>query len=404
MNFLVACNWDRALLQGLKGTATKTLFGSIPNSFMPGGRASMLIADVKEQYVEEYIKECHSLGLEFNYLLNGSCMDNLEYTKQGYREIMKFLEWLERIQVDAVTITLPFLMELVIRHFPRIKVEVSSYQKVDTVMRAKRFEDMGVSSIMLSEHVNRDFKTLEQIRKNIDCELIVMGNIGCLYGCPSLFSHANLQSHASQANHCTEGFVADGYMLTCTTKRLMHPVELIRSRWIRPEDVHHYEAIGINTLKILERRCSTEALLERVHYYSQRKYSGNLINLLGQMPNKKAYLQADFPQIMREEHADVVKLLKAMSALENVPMADIINVDNDKIPENFLEYFKNIDCNTLSCDKCKYCDRIAEQAITTKQDLLAKVRKQFRKINDSFVMGDVFGEDRAIVAKKRRSH
>lgn len=387
---MLACNWDKELIKGAKGTKAKSVFGGMPNAVIPGGRASIHISDVNQEYVEEYVKECHSVGLEFNYLINGSCMDNLEYTKKGYHDIIKHLEWLESIEVDAVTITLPFIAEIVVKHFPRFKVEVSSYQKIDNVTRAKRFEDMGVHCMMLSEHANRDFKLLKQIRKSVDCEIVLLGNLGCIYGCASLFSHANFQAHGCQANHCTEGFAADGYILDCTTKRLMNPVELIRSRWIRPNDVHHYEEIGIDTIKIIERRCSTQALLERLDHYSRQEYTGNLVDILGQMPNKKSYLPANALYLMNEKHANIIQLLKALSAMENVPLSDVILVDNEKIPEDFLDFFKKVDCRALSCDDCRYCYRISDQAVSLNSELLEKTRDKFKKIKNSFIMGDIF--------------
>ena len=389
MQYTLACNWDKALLEGAEGTEAKSLFGGIPNSFIPGGRASVLIPEVNKEYVEDYVKECHDKDLEFTFLMNGSCMDNLEYTRKGYHSIMRELEWISGIGVDRVVITLPFLIELVVKHFPNLKVEVSSYQKIDSVTRAKRFEDMGVGAIMLSEHVNRNFKLLEGIRKGVDCEIILLGNLGCLYGCPSLFSHANLQAHASQAGHCTEGFVADGYILNCTTQRLINPVEFIRTRWIRPNDVHYYEEVGIDAIKIIERQCTTEALLKRLGYYSQQKYTGNLVDLLGQMPNRKNYLPANSPYLMREEFANVIQLLKRLSVLDKVSLADLIYVDNEKIPEDFLDYFKKVDCHLLSCEECRYCYEIAEQAIST-DEKLEEVREKFKTIKDDFVMGKVF--------------
>ncbi|MDY7036310.1 MAG: U32 family peptidase [Thermodesulfobacteriota bacterium] len=390
MEYILACNWDKELLLGVRGKNVKSVFGGIPNSIIPGGRASINISNVNQEDVEEYVKECHAAGLEFNYLINGTCMDNLEFTKQGYHDILKHLEWLAKIEVDSVTITLPFIIELVVKHFPHIKVEVSSFQKIDTVARAKRFEDMGVHSLMLLEHINRDFKVLKAIRQSVDCEIILLGNVGCIYGCASYFSHSNFQAHGSQANHCTEGFAADGYMMDCTYKKIMNPMEFIRGRWIRPDDVHHYEEIGIDTIKILERRCTTRALLERLDYYNQQKYSGNLINILGQMPNEKEYLAPNPLYLMNEKYANVIRVLKTLSVVEKAPLSDAIYVDNDKIPRDFLDYFKKVDCRALSCDHCRYCHKIADQVISFNEELIEKTREKFKKIKSGLIMGDVF--------------
>jgi collagenase-like PrtC family protease len=65
------------------------------------------------------------------------------------------------------------------------------------------------------------------------------------------------------------------------------PVEFVKSRWIRPEDVKVYEDVGIDMLKILERNNTSDTLGERVKAYSMRSYEGNLIDMLGQMSNRK---------------------------------------------------------------------------------------------------------------------
>ncbi|NIM96613.1 MAG: hypothetical protein GTO24_00595, partial [candidate division Zixibacteria bacterium] len=145
-----------------------------------------------------------------------------------------------------------------------------------------------------------------------------------------------------------------------------------------------------DTIKIIERRCSTQALLERLDHYSRQEYTGNLVDILGQMPNKKSYLPANALYLMNEKHANIIQLLKALSAMENVPLSDVILVDNEKIPEDFLDFFKKVDCRALSCDDCRYCYRISDQAVSLNSELLEKTRDKFKKIKNSFIMGDIF--------------
>jgi collagenase-like PrtC family protease len=59
----------------------------------------------------------------------------------------------------------------------------------------------------------------------------------------------------------------------------MDPVELLKSPWIRPEDIPHYEAIGYDRFKITERFKRTPLLLENVRAYENRRYDGNLLDL-----------------------------------------------------------------------------------------------------------------------------
>jgi len=47
-----------------------------------------------------------------------------------------------------------------------------------------------------------------------------------------------------------------------------------------PEDLHYYEKLGYETFKIVERNTPTQILLERVKAYSERRYDGNLLDLV----------------------------------------------------------------------------------------------------------------------------
>jgi glycine betaine catabolism B len=55
---------------------------------------------------------------------------------------------------------------------------------------------------------------------------------------------------------------------------------IIKSAWIRPEDLPAYEAMGYTTFKLLERGIPSAELLRRVKAYSERRFDGNLAELL----------------------------------------------------------------------------------------------------------------------------
>ena len=54
----------------------------------------------------------------------------------------------------------------------------------------------------------------------------------------------------------------------------------LRANWIRPEDLHLYEELGYHNFKIVERNTPTQILLERVKAYAERRYDGNLLDLV----------------------------------------------------------------------------------------------------------------------------
>jgi collagenase-like PrtC family protease len=71
--------------------------------------------------------------------------------------------------------------------------------------------------------------------------------------------------------------------------KLLRPAELIKARWIRPEDVGDYEGMGIDCLKLVERFRGTESLIHIVRAYERKSYQGNLVELLS-LPQQGAFL------------------------------------------------------------------------------------------------------------------
>ncbi|MHB8174616.1 MAG: U32 family peptidase, partial [Nitrospirota bacterium] len=280
MKFELACNWDPELLKGLKNFPKVELFGGIPGSLIAGGRASFVAPEVTEKDAEKYIASARTAGYSFNFLLNASCLDNREYRKDEFEKILRHVEWVQATSADWATVTIPYLFQIIKKHFPALNLAVSSWARVESVRKAQYWEDLGADAIVLSEEINRDFKTLEAIRKAVKCKLILIANPGCLYGCPRSFYHANVMTHGSQGGHSSEGFLVDHCYFSCTTEKVRHPEELIKIRWIRPEDIEDYEMAGIDCLKIIDRYKTTETLLSYLKSYSERRYDGNLVELL----------------------------------------------------------------------------------------------------------------------------
>jgi len=391
MNFELACNWDLGLVDGLKGYPPVELFGGMPGSVVAGGRASFVAPAVTEPQVEEYIKRTHAAGHTFNFLLNASCLDNREYRRDEYKKILEHIAWVAEAGADSVTVTIPYLLQIIKRHFPSLKVNVSSWARVESVRKAKFFEDMGADGIVLSEEVNRDFKTLEAIRRAVKCDLTLIANPGCLYGCPRSFYHANVMTHGSQGGHESEGFLVDHCYFSCTTEKVKDPVEIVKIRWIRPEDVEDYEMAGIDTLKIIDRYKTTEVLLSYLKAYHERRYDGNIVDLLN-LPKKKAFLPANLKYIMRDEHINTSKLME-YADITDFTVSECLVLDNTRIPSNFLSFFKTKDCAISDCADCGFCDLISRKAMKVESGPLAAQIGKYEALLESLVSGDIYEED-----------
>ncbi|MBN2535318.1 MAG: U32 family peptidase [Spirochaetales bacterium] len=367
MEYTVGTNWDFDLIDKINYPEVKSVFGGIPDALIASGRSSFMINPIQEENLKNYIGKVHEKGWKFEFNVNSGCIENIELTPAGHKKILKYFEWIESLGVDSVIISIPNLVQIVKKFFPKLEVKISTYQKINSVEMATRFEDMGADAIMLSEHINRDFKLLQGIRNNIKCKLMLIANVGCVYACANMHSHTNSVAH-SGAESAINTILTEVYAADCLYKRISNPVELIKSRWIRPEDVGYYEEIGIDMFKIIDRHSSTEALAERMKAYHERSYDGNLIDLLGQIINKKKGAPIDMDRVFNLKNPEDMKKVEKFLGVLNILISDLYYLDNKAIPDDFLEEFKKRDCKRMSCLKCGYCKKIADMVIKKTQD------------------------------------
>jgi collagenase-like PrtC family protease len=389
MRYTVACNWDPRLVDQIDYAEVAAVFAGLPNTTVASGRSSLLIKDMDEEGVRDYIRRVHAKGWSFDYNVNSTCLGNGELRAEGRRQIMQYLQWVCSLGVDSLTISLPLLVEIVKRHFPHVKVKVSTYQKIHSVSMVQRFEDLGADMIVLSEFVNRDFKLLQAIRQAVKCQLVLIANVGCIYDCPNALAHANSIAHSGAKGERATIFT-ESFQTYCTLKRVESPAELIKMRWIRPEDVSVYEDLGIDMLKIIDRHSSTEALAERVKAYHERRFQGNLLDLVGHSANQKKSDLINLRQVLDDggrEQAD--KIMEFLAALAT-PIRDLFYVDNQRFPKDFLEGFRRRDCSTLSCDRCGYCQQVADATVTvTDKSRVDAALKKLKDVRSRIVEGSI---------------
>lgn len=390
MRYSIAANWDLGLLERLKGTSVESLYGQMWSDPLGGGRMAMFIPKVGKKEVTSFISDARKKGFSFNYLINATCFDNLEFTKKGYQKITKHLEWISSTGTNMVTVTLPFLLEMIRKEFPHLKVCVSSFARVQNVHFARYWEEMGADRIILPEAIGRDFQMLRLIRESVDCELELIANHCCLFQCPLDLHHRNMVSHGSQEDHPCGGFAPDYCKLACQRLKILQPAELIKARWIRPEDVPDYEAIGIDCLKLVERFRGTESLIQIVNAYEKKSYPGNLVELLT-LPQQGAFLTPHLEVIQRTDLIEPEKMEEVMAVLRE-PFPEKVYIDNSKL-NGFLDYFKKIDCFHMDCDRCGYCESTASQAISIDEEWRQKMISRFDRAMEILVKGEIAGFD-----------
>lgn len=309
-------------------TKVKEVYMAGSPEVMGSGRATLhaaLIEDIKEQTAY-----AHQHNVRMNIVMNPSCLGGYHLTFEGYKMFEWYFSELNKADVDAVTVAEPYLIEL-LRDFP-MEAVISCVAHVDSPQRAEFFEALGADSITVDTNINRNFGVLKAILKAVNCDIRVIVNEGCIYKCPFRYSHFNLFSHittsrSSFLNARTQPLntFADYYFDKCISFRVRDPSQIIRSPWIRPEDMKEYEAIGIEEFKISGRANAVNWIINCMNMYSRESFKGNLLEFL------------DCPSELRY----------------------VFHVDNE-LMEGCIKQWKN--CKKI-CEECRYCDELTNKVL-----------------------------------------
>ena len=131
MKLTIPVNWEDDYFEKIDFSQTEEIYGKLNVGLIGGGRPSLTLPSVKKEKVKEFVEEAHKRGLKFNYLMNGTCFDNLEITKTGYRDIRKTLDWLAEMNVDGISVSLPMVMEIIKKNYPQFSISASVQVRID---------------------------------------------------------------------------------------------------------------------------------------------------------------------------------------------------------------------------------------------------------------------------------
>ncbi|MCC7411620.1 MAG: U32 family peptidase [Gammaproteobacteria bacterium] len=327
---ILPTNWDDSLLGRVQAFAPAYLYGSLPGD--PTLRSPLLLAATDENDIELQVGRARERGIKFTYVMNATCLGNREYSEDGRWQLLQRLEWLSGIGAAGVVTANPYVMELLAENFPALELHVSVLAGVDAPMKAIFFRDLGAKVIHLDPQINRDFRRLEAIRNAVDCSLSVLVNESCLLSCPVRQYHANMISHSAES---IEGrYYVDYCYYKCSVARGTDPVQYLRSPWIRPEDLHCYESLGIDFFKVAGREKMGEGPSSHTGWITQvaQAYSSRRCE-------------------------DVAALLVGLQTIEtpfgSALEAPRVRIDSARL-DGFLRYFRDGHCD-LDCPTCKHC-------------------------------------------------
>ena len=177
----------------------------------------------------------------------------------------------------------------------------------------------------------------------------------------------------------SKGFPLDYCSLVCNELRLREPVNYLRANWIRPEDLHLYEAMGYHNFKIVERNTPTQILLDRVKAYSERRYDGNLLDLV----QNYAYPEEKFGDEAKDAYSyrrmlkyfvkpravNLIKFRKVMRLRPRGAACSTPGAGPTRCRSTTARWTASSTASrrraarTLDCEACRYCHEWAERVV-----------------------------------------
>ncbi len=391
MKLSVPTNWEEGLLPQLNKKNIAVIYGKLDKDFVGAGRPSSILARITKRETGRQISGIHKNGIKFDYLLNSPCLNNLEWTAFGQKEIRRLLDWLVTIGTDSVTVSMPYLLQMIKKCYSGIEVNISVGAGIASLAKAKYWEDLGANQLtLLPTEANRDFQLLSNIRKAVNCRLQLIANLPCLHECPFYAYHIASLGHASQTEHINKGFFVDYYPLLCKYHKLSAPWRMVAASWIRPEDLRYYEEIGIDRIKLVDRGWKTEYILRAVEAYTNERYDGNLLDLFSDTGKYQAFAKRySWGRIKYLFHPMKYNMFLFHRRVSPMIFNDPSFLDNRKMG-GFIKFFMDGKCKSANCSECNYCRGIAEEAFNVPNDYREKMLSLCGRLLNDIIDGTVF--------------
>lgn len=333
------------------GNKVFELYGSFQHGSFHSARPAKYLPLISRSEFQTHVLKALDQNIRFNYLLNAPSYANFEYTHTGRHEFEELLQFLCDCGVASVTVTAPYLIDIIRSRFPELEVVVSAIGYVGARRGITQFEEIGVNRIVLDVEVNRDFRFLRHVTPQTEVDLEIIVNPVCLYQCHFKFNHYCTAGFGGHAHKGGCGHPYNQYYLNwCYLEKLKTPGEFMRSPWVRPEDLHLYEGFGLHHFKIAGRGLESDELLRRARFYLQGEFKGDLLALLG------------WPHWLQfRKKADGTMLDPLEMSLENEELTGFLDFFHDKEP----------DCR-LGCEGCGHCDKWAARHLKINDSELLK--------------------------------
>jgi collagenase-like PrtC family protease len=306
----------------------REIYLSGPQEYAGSGRIS------KAQTFDDFtdvVKRVHNEGIRVNLLMNSVCEGAEWYSSNVLDATMNYLvRVLNDHGIEAITIANPMYVREVRKRFPHVEICSSVLADIDSIDKAMIYKKAGADSFTPDVNINRNLRMLKKIKEKTGLEIKLMVNEGCLFKCPFRKFHFNYISHRSR-NPGVDGLKGEDnvFSLNCIQVSKSDPSQLIKSGWIRPEDLEKYGEIS-NFFKLVGRTSSRNMICRSLKAYMGQKWDGDLLELMA-------------------------------GNLYSCGMSNLLHLDNPSLDvEGFFEKVTSCD---HECIDCNYCGELAVRLI-----------------------------------------
>ncbi len=295
-------NWDLSLLDSLDKMnreddtiyPVKEIYASDRKSIVGTGRPPAVIPERHESYAT-HINSSHKKGMKFFYVLNACSMAGQELNGDTQKEIYTHISDLVEAGVDGFIITIPYLAVLIKTWFPKLIIASSVNNQLDSVAKIEQLlYSAPYDEIQFPFTRSRDFPLFREVSNHFpEKGRTALVNESCLPDCAFQRFHQDFYNFLSP-----EEKKIDFYHLCCAVHKLENPLNVLKSQWIRPEDLCFLKEAGITAVKLAGREKKDSSwLLDLARNYSKGQSTGNIFRFV----EKTGLLDMDWKDILGKD-------------------------------------------------------------------------------------------------------
>jgi len=247
----------------------------------PLGHALDASSEEIQQVLESELLALRRLGIKLDLLFNANCYGERAVSVGLENETVAIIDRLGALGCcpEIVTTTSPMIARTIKQRFPAIEVRASVNMRIGTTQAMGYVQDL-FDSFYLQRDMQRNIEYVKSVRSWCDRhgkKLCLLANSGCLRFCPGQTFHDNLIAHSAGAERMENVSGWNPHVCWNLYKSPENFVEILRSTWIRPEDVGDYEGI-VETVKLATRQHAHPRMV--IGAYADGRFGGNLLDLL----------------------------------------------------------------------------------------------------------------------------